>query len=188
MGLLDKLWDETLAGPAPETGLSKLRKYKSLSAAASVRSATAPDVPISRSITIIRTHSDLCRTTTTSDPSSPSVPITPRTPLTPETPGGDFKKFTRRKSSTAGSAENTNDTYALCVYMPLFSCVLIFFLFHGLQGDYECFGSLLRGEMRCFAFKFEYHSAEAEGLRFLYIRQHRFQFPKGIISCHLIII
>lgn len=29
MGLLDKLWDDTVAGPRPETGLGKLRKYSS---------------------------------------------------------------------------------------------------------------------------------------------------------------
>ncbi|CAN6467703.1 unnamed protein product [Victoria cruziana] len=27
MGLLDQLWDETVAGPRPESGLSKLRKF-----------------------------------------------------------------------------------------------------------------------------------------------------------------
>ncbi|KAG9443821.1 hypothetical protein H6P81_015161 [Aristolochia fimbriata] len=31
MGLLDKLWDDTVAGPQPDTGLSKLRKYSSFS-------------------------------------------------------------------------------------------------------------------------------------------------------------
>ncbi|XP_077218550.1 dormancy-associated protein homolog 3-like [Tasmannia lanceolata] len=31
MGLLDKLWDDTVAGPRPENGLSKLRKYSSFS-------------------------------------------------------------------------------------------------------------------------------------------------------------
>ncbi|WOL16453.1 hypothetical protein Cni_G25240 [Canna indica] len=29
MGLLDKLWDDTLAGPLPESGLGRLRKYSS---------------------------------------------------------------------------------------------------------------------------------------------------------------
>ncbi|RWW57786.1 hypothetical protein BHE74_00035394 [Ensete ventricosum] len=29
MGLLDKLWDDTLAGPRPETGLGRLRKHSS---------------------------------------------------------------------------------------------------------------------------------------------------------------
>ncbi|KAK8946677.1 hypothetical protein KSP39_PZI006385 [Platanthera zijinensis] len=31
MGLLDKLWDDTLAGPRPETGLGRLRKPAPLS-------------------------------------------------------------------------------------------------------------------------------------------------------------
>ncbi|XP_057963246.1 dormancy-associated protein homolog 3 isoform X2 [Malania oleifera] len=30
MGLLDQLWDDTVAGPRPENGLGKLRKYSSL--------------------------------------------------------------------------------------------------------------------------------------------------------------
>uniref|UniRef100_A0A2P2ITT0 Uncharacterized protein LOC107411913 isoform X1 n=1 Tax=Rhizophora mucronata TaxID=61149 RepID=A0A2P2ITT0_RHIMU len=31
MGLLDKLWDETVAGPRPENGLGKLRKHSTFS-------------------------------------------------------------------------------------------------------------------------------------------------------------
>ncbi|XP_021912143.1 dormancy-associated protein homolog 3 isoform X1 [Carica papaya] len=31
MGLLDQLWDDTVAGPRPETGLGKLRKHSSFS-------------------------------------------------------------------------------------------------------------------------------------------------------------
>lgn len=31
MGFLHKLWDDTVAGPAPESGLGKLRKLDSLS-------------------------------------------------------------------------------------------------------------------------------------------------------------
>ncbi|KAK6139440.1 hypothetical protein DH2020_026817 [Rehmannia glutinosa] len=31
MGLLDQLWDDTLAGPRPDSGLGKLRKYNSFS-------------------------------------------------------------------------------------------------------------------------------------------------------------
>ncbi|XP_058745463.1 dormancy-associated protein homolog 4 isoform X2 [Vicia villosa] len=100
MGFLDKLWDETLAGPLPDSGLGKLRKYNSFSASSGVRSPppAKEDVPISRSIMIIRTHSNFGRGTV-SEPVSPcsSAPISPRTPLSPETPGGNFKKFTRRK-------------------------------------------------------------------------------------------
>ena len=108
MGFLEKLWDETLAGPTPETGLGKLRKYNSFSASSSgVRSTAATvkeDIPISRSIKIIRTHSNFGGIrNAVSEPVSPSsslnssAPITPRSPLTPETPGGNVKKFTRRK-------------------------------------------------------------------------------------------
>ena len=79
MGFLHKLWDETLAGPTPETGLGKLRKYNSFGGGA-YRSPVAEDVPISRSITIVRTPSSF--RPATSDPASPSVPITPRTPST----------------------------------------------------------------------------------------------------------
>ncbi|KAI4301753.1 hypothetical protein L6164_035000 [Bauhinia variegata] len=31
MGLLDQLWDDTVAGPRPENGLGKLRKHQSFS-------------------------------------------------------------------------------------------------------------------------------------------------------------
>ncbi|KAI3445335.1 hypothetical protein Pfo_002000 [Paulownia fortunei] len=31
MGLLDQLWDDTLAGPLPDTGLGKLRKHATFS-------------------------------------------------------------------------------------------------------------------------------------------------------------
>ncbi|KAE9605813.1 putative dormancy/auxin associated protein [Lupinus albus] len=68
MGFLHKLWDETLAGPAPETGLGKLRKYNSFVVRPPV--VTEDDVPISRSITIVRTHSNFT-TTATSNPTSP---------------------------------------------------------------------------------------------------------------------
>lgn len=80
---LHKIWDETLAGPAPETGLGKLRKYNSYSGGGTIRSPMTEDVPVSRTITIVRTHSAAAAAhTTTSEPASPSVPITPRTPLT----------------------------------------------------------------------------------------------------------
>ncbi|XP_027337648.1 dormancy-associated protein homolog 4 isoform X2 [Abrus precatorius] len=107
MGFLHKLWDETLAGPTPETGLGKLRKYNSFSGGAALRLPMAEEIPISRSITIVRTQSGF-RSTTTPDPASPSVPVTPRTPLTSETPGSDFKKLTGRKSlaETVENAEN----------------------------------------------------------------------------------
>ncbi|KAI9102953.1 hypothetical protein K1719_023392 [Acacia pycnantha] len=92
------IWDETLAGPAPDSGLGKLRKYNSFSAssAAATSPISLPPPPsITRSITIVRTTSD-----SASFPDSPSGSVTPRTPSTPGTPVGDFKKFTRRKLPT----------------------------------------------------------------------------------------
>ncbi|PON45131.1 Dormancy/auxin associated family protein [Parasponia andersonii] len=117
MGFLHKLWDETLAGPTPETGLAKLRKYDSFSGGGSttsgsaVRSTQAPPPPqvvvpvqqhhphhhdgVTRSITILRTNSTpLCRTTFSPDvpgSGSGSDPDSPSsrctTPGTPLTPG-----------------------------------------------------------------------------------------------------
>lgn len=57
MGLLDQLWDETVAGPRPDTGLGKLRKYSSFSpsSSAATAAAAAVDTPaVTRSITIVQ--------------------------------------------------------------------------------------------------------------------------------------
>ncbi|GAY60356.1 hypothetical protein CUMW_201380 [Citrus unshiu] len=109
MGFLHKLWDETLAGPTPDSGLGKLRKYDSFSSSSS-SSASRPrpvvadhdHVVISRSITILRTNANSNFRNLSGDPgSAPDSPSgscsSPRTPLTPGTPPGDFKRFTRRK-------------------------------------------------------------------------------------------
>nr|UYB01875.1 dormancy-associated protein [Lanxangia tsao-ko] len=42
MGLLDKLWDDTLAGPRPDSGLGRLRKPPSFSSSSS--SSSSPGV------------------------------------------------------------------------------------------------------------------------------------------------
>lgn len=71
MGLLDQLWDETVAGPRPDSGLGRLRKYNSFSPSSSSSSssflspaptaaadapapAPAPAPAVTRSITIAR--------------------------------------------------------------------------------------------------------------------------------------
>lgn len=89
MGLLDKLWDETLAGPPPDSGLGKLRKYNSFSA----KSAAAPpldvvspphDDKVSRSITVLRNniHRNLSVSVDSlSVPSSPSGSSAPSSPF-----------------------------------------------------------------------------------------------------------
>ncbi|XP_011036510.1 PREDICTED: uncharacterized protein LOC105133995 isoform X3 [Populus euphratica] len=111
MGFLHKLWDETLAGPMPDSGLGKLRKYDSFSVRSSppVDAAAAnsiEDMNITRSITIVRTNSSKClrniSVNSCSAPESPATPSTPTTPLTPGitgTPRGDFRRITTRKSA-----------------------------------------------------------------------------------------
>lgn len=124
MGFLHKLWDETLAGPTPDSGLGKLRKYNSFSGARSSAPAAPASmmmgpvddhlIPVSRSITILRGNSPTMRNASVtpdsgSVPSSPaasasaSASTTPTSPLSPTAPGhgGDFKKLTRRKSNSA---------------------------------------------------------------------------------------
>ncbi|KAJ6714992.1 DORMANCY-ASSOCIATED PROTEIN-like protein 4 [Salix viminalis] len=109
MGFLHKLWDETLAGPMPDSGLGKLRKYDSFSARSSppVNASAASrngEMNVTRSITIIRRISASSLRNLSVDPGSapesPAPPSTPETPLTPGTPRGDFR---RRKSSVEAS-------------------------------------------------------------------------------------
>lgn len=113
--LLHKLWDETLAGPAPDSGLGKLRKYNSFSP----RSPTAPplepvappqDNKLSPSIPVPRSSSPYRDLTVSIDspplPSSPSCSSAPNSPFSPNTPGGNFKRLTRRKSA-ATAVPNT---------------------------------------------------------------------------------
>ncbi|MQM04983.1 hypothetical protein Taro_037789 [Colocasia esculenta] len=118
MGLLDKLWDDTVAGPPPEAGLGRLRRHPTFSS--SIRSALQQQqqegelalrerkatldevdaVAVTRSITIVRTPS--FRNTDSGSPSLPSSPASaPDSPFTPRTPrGGEWGKQ-RRKSSEA---------------------------------------------------------------------------------------
>nr|ACF79502.1 unknown [Zea mays]ACR38130.1 unknown [Zea mays] len=89
MGLLDQLWDETVAGPRPDSGLGKLRKYSSFSPSSSSSSsilapAPAPAPAVTRSITIARPPS-----LSVESYSSSSVPSSPAsTPDSPLAAGG----------------------------------------------------------------------------------------------------
>ncbi|XP_011036508.1 PREDICTED: uncharacterized protein LOC105133995 isoform X1 [Populus euphratica] len=126
MGFLHKLWDETLAGPMPDSGLGKLRKYDSFSVRSSppVDAAAAnsiEDMNITRSITIVRTNSSKClrniSVNSCSAPESPATPSTPTTPLTPGitgTPRGDFRRITTRKS--ADEALESGEPRSLTIY------------------------------------------------------------------------
>ncbi|CAG7890256.1 unnamed protein product [Brassica rapa] len=69
MGLLHKLWDETVAGPAPENGLKKLRNRNSATKNSNqklmVNPGRVPDSPVGSS--------------------TPGSPLTPGTPSETET-------------------------------------------------------------------------------------------------------
>ncbi|KAG8643191.1 dormancy-associated protein homolog 4 isoform X2 [Manihot esculenta] len=112
MGFLHKLWDETLAGPAPDSGLGKLRKYDSFYAATQ-RSAPAvlphQEMAITRSITILRTNSNFKNLSVDpgSAPDSPATPSTPGTPFTPGTPRGEFRRPTSWRKSSADGLDHT---------------------------------------------------------------------------------
>ncbi|RWW19013.1 hypothetical protein GW17_00016969 [Ensete ventricosum] len=58
MSLLHHLWDDTVAGPPPDTGLGKLRKSSSFSpsslSAAAAAAAAPVGLQVTRSITILR--------------------------------------------------------------------------------------------------------------------------------------
>lgn len=82
MGLLDLLWDDTVAGPQPDNGLSKLRKYRTLSCSA--RSLDfSDDIHVTRSITILKTsHFRNVSGDTGSLSSSPAGSTAPDSPVT----------------------------------------------------------------------------------------------------------
>ncbi|EYU45908.1 hypothetical protein ABFS82_04G091200 [Erythranthe guttata] len=109
MGLLDKLWDETLAGPTPESGLGILRKHNSFSASLTAAAPPPPStdgqtVPVSRSITAPRDipkRNLRVSVDSPSDPSSPSGSGDPSSPFSPCTPGSNLKRMARRKSTSA---------------------------------------------------------------------------------------
>jgi hypothetical protein len=95
MGLLDQLWDETVAGPRPDSGLGRLRKYSSFSpsssssssfpapapAAAAAAPAPAPAPAVTRSITIARPPSLSVDVSPRAESYSSSVPSSPASTL-----------------------------------------------------------------------------------------------------------
>ncbi|URE28973.1 Auxin-repressed [Musa troglodytarum] len=112
MGLLDQLWDDTVAGPPP---LRKLRKYNSFSPSSSSSSAAAAVGQVSRSITILRTPA--------SSPRSPTSPTSaPDSPVAPPGPRGDWKRL-QRKSVPAAEGMQTVESRNPTVYdwfVPLY--------------------------------------------------------------------
>ncbi|XP_022575092.1 dormancy-associated protein homolog 3-like isoform X2 [Brassica napus] len=105
MGLLDHLWDDTVAGPLPENGLGKLRKHHTFSFRPSsandqseVRSygGDSPEeaVKVTRSIMIIKPPGY-------QSGSAPVSPASSTTPVSPSPFSGGKKPFRFRRRSAS---------------------------------------------------------------------------------------
>ncbi|EOA35666.1 hypothetical protein CARUB_v10020890mg [Capsella rubella] len=113
MGLLDHLWDDTVAGPRPENGLGKLRKHHTFSfrpssdqsEAGSARSygEDSPEetVKVTRSIMIIKPPGYQSGSAPAS-PAGSTPPLSPFSPpLSPFSAGKEPFRFRRRSTSDA---------------------------------------------------------------------------------------
>ncbi|KAK7269373.1 hypothetical protein RIF29_22098 [Crotalaria pallida] len=115
MGLLDHLWDDTVAGPPPENGLGKLRKHHTFafrpnstkeSDGGSVRSygeesPKDPAVRVTRSIMIVKPPG--YESPSGSAPASPAGSTPPVSPFS----GASRESFRFRRRSTSDAYEKT---------------------------------------------------------------------------------
>ncbi|XP_020589626.1 dormancy-associated protein homolog 3-like [Phalaenopsis equestris] len=118
MGLLDILWDDTLAGPQPETGLSRLRKPAPLTFRPNSGKDYGGDLPeemlrVTRSI-MIKKPAGYSSPMTGTPPASPAG-ITP--PVSPFSAGCKDRNRFRRNSCDAyeraggGLAKGASSSY-----------------------------------------------------------------------------
>ena len=138
MGLLDHLWDDTVAGPRPENGLGKLRKHHTFSfrpssgndqsEAGSARSYGEDSLPeeavkVTRSIMIIKPPG-YQGSSAPASPAGSTPPLSPFSPpLSPFSGGKEPFRFRRRSTSdafekAAGGSEtgprSSPPTYGMC--------------------------------------------------------------------------
>ncbi|KAI7745326.1 hypothetical protein M8C21_027489 [Ambrosia artemisiifolia] len=102
MSLLNKLWDDTIAGPPPDKGLGKLRKqnlsFRSLNSekesetGGNTSAAEYPAAKVTRSIMIVKPE----RTLSETPPASPAGSTTPVSPFS-----GESFRFRRKSASDA---------------------------------------------------------------------------------------
>ncbi|XP_058076911.1 dormancy-associated protein homolog 3 [Magnolia sinica] len=116
MGLLDKLWDDTVAGPRPENGLSKLRKYNTFGGRTSAakesdggsgrsygEDLSDDAVRVTRSIMIVKAAGN----PSPGNGSPPSSPAGSTPPVSPFSGGGrDPNRFRRKSTSDAFARES----------------------------------------------------------------------------------
>ncbi|KAL1216583.1 putative dormancy-associated protein [Cardamine amara subsp. amara] len=112
MGLLDHLWDDTVAGPRPENGLGKLRKHHTFTfrpSSANDQSeggSSRTDLPeeavkVTRSIMIIKPPGYQGGSAPVS-PAASTPPLSPFSPpLSPFSGGKEPFRFRRRSTSDA---------------------------------------------------------------------------------------
>ncbi|XP_042428443.1 dormancy-associated protein homolog 3-like [Zingiber officinale] len=118
MGLLDKLWDDTLAGPRPDSGLGRLRKPLSFSLRTAAKdesespkggwtNAAGGDGPaeetpmrVTRSIMIKRPPGWASPGSGATPPTSPAGSTTPKSPFS-GAGGKEGNRFSRRWVSEA---------------------------------------------------------------------------------------
>ncbi|KAL3814508.1 hypothetical protein ACJIZ3_015776 [Penstemon smallii] len=119
MGLLDQLWDDTVAGPRPDSGLGRLRKYSSFSFRSSSgnesevvngrrslgeESADDQDATrVTRSITIVKQPGAQANQKD-SPPVSPAGSTPPASPFA----GGGREAFRFRRRSTSFAYEKAS--------------------------------------------------------------------------------
>ncbi|XP_047311738.1 dormancy-associated protein homolog 3-like isoform X1 [Impatiens glandulifera] len=105
MSLLGQLWDDTLAGPLPETGLGKLRKRPTFSLRPAKESEDGngggnsnESVKVTRSIMIVRPP-QMNNQDGSTPPSSPAAsPAGSTPPVSPFAGGREAYRLLRRKS------------------------------------------------------------------------------------------
>lgn len=120
MSFLQKIWDETLAGPAPDSGLGRLRKYNSFSASRSPPMLSGDVISIPRSIDI--PSPTLSHSLSQSQSQSRSFPD-PASPISSPSP------------STRNYFPLRSDSWFHSIYCILFfnwigSCVVLLFVQH----------------------------------------------------------
>ncbi|KAJ8511077.1 hypothetical protein OPV22_001511 [Ensete ventricosum] len=111
MGLLDQLWDDTIAGPRPETGLGRLRKQSSSGLCSnSSKEGAAKDAATGRSegtgeeVAVTVTRSIMIkRPAGYSSPANATPPASPAGSTPPISPfsGGEWSRFRRKLKSSS---------------------------------------------------------------------------------------
>ncbi|KAL9682519.1 hypothetical protein QQ045_014320 [Rhodiola kirilowii] len=108
MGLLDKLWDDTVAGPRPDFGLGKLRKHSTFSSRSSpskvmdlaIDSGEETTPRVTKSIMIVRPPGVQISGSAPTSPAGSTPPVSPFS--------GGRETFRFRRMSTSDACEKAS--------------------------------------------------------------------------------